>query len=502
MNVENAISVLKIADVIPTPDNPRSAVKNDPQIQELAESIKNSGLLCPVICRPHPTQKGKYDLRAGYRRFLAHQVLEAATIQAIVRPMDDKTALEVTILENLQRENLSPIEEARAVEALLNSGHDVKSVSAEIGKSPQWVIRRAKLLNLSPKWLKAIGNPNDQNCGCPAAKLELIARYDHQIQNGVMDEGWVMRESMAEFKKYLFDFTRRLKSAPWKLDNEALVPKIGACSKCKNRSSVHPGLFDDELDPEKISANDKCMDKNCWMLKAQAFVAMKEAELRKLHPGLMRVATEYMSYDQKEEFKDVLGVHKYATAKKGSPGAVPAVVVFGNGEGSLIWIKPTKSFDDRSGKRKTGADGKVKPLSMDQKKEHLRKRRVAWVLAHLIGLVDKTKVAPTLNAEHYLALAAVFGTTGQWGCRDKWKVANALQLGKLPPILDQAWDGLKKSVITSLIVRTVNEIDKKDEVAGLNVAVILGKDYVTLLEAAAKEIPVPKAWAKDEKKKK
>jgi ParB family chromosome partitioning protein len=500
MNGKNEISTLKLVDVIPTSDNPRHIKKDDPKVKELAESIKNSGLLCPVICRPHPDKKGKYDLRAGFRRFLAHQVLGSDTILAIVREMDDKVALDVTVLENLQRENLAPLEEARGVKALMASGQDVRTIADKIGKTPQWIIRRAKLMDLSPAWLKAIENPRHHYYGFTPMKLELIARFDHQIQDNLLEDRWLERQSIAEFQRHLADFTRHLKSAAWKLDDAILVAKIGACTTCKKRSSTQPGLFDDELDPDKIRANDKCLDKLCWEQKAKAWLAQKEVELRLQHPALVRVATESIPYDQAKQFAGVLESYKYAKVKKTTPNALPAIVSHGNATGSLIWIKPN-AFTERGSNRTHKEKGK--PQTMDEKQEQLRKRRMALVLQRLIDLIEKTKTAPKLPIEHYLALAAAFGTVEPWDCKNRWKLADELcPSDKRLALLDRIWAGLQRGLKQSLTVYTVGEIDKHDESAAKHVALMLGQDYAELLNDAKEEIPEPKSWGKDAEKKK
>ena len=500
MNGKNEISVLKMVDVIPTSDNPRHLKKEDAKVKELAESIQNSGLLYPVICRPHPKQKGKFDLRAGFRRFLAHQILGNDTILAIVRDMDDKVALEVTVLENLQRENLTPMEEARGIKSLMASGQDVRTIAEEIGKSPQWVIRRAKLMDLSPGWLKAIENPQNHYYGYSALKLELIARFDPQIQDDILAYPYLSNKGLTEFQRALADFTRQLRSAPWKLDDVILVPKIGACNACKKRSSVQPGLFDDELDPDKIRANDKCLDKLCWEQKTKAWLALKEAELRQQHPKLVRVATESISYGSKE-FAGVLESYQYEKVKKTTPKAVPAVVVTGPGTSSLIWIKPNQP-SERRGKWEIGNDGKVKPLSMKEKQDQLRNRRIALVLQRLIDLIEKTKTAPKLKNEHYLALAAAFGTVEPWDCKNRWKLTEELFDGdKRSVLLDHVWGGLQRGLKQSLTVYTVSQIDKDNEEAAKQVALLLGQDYAELLDDATAEIREPKSWSKDAKKK-
>jgi len=501
MNGKNEISILKMVDVIPTPDNPRHIITNDLKVKELAGSILKNGLLSPIICRPHPKQKGKYDLRAGVRRYLAHQTLGLPEIMAIVRDMDDKTAMEITVLENLQRENLTPLEEARGIQALMKIGKDIKIIAAEIGKHPVWVIRRAKLTNLSPKWIKAIEDPTHELYGLSAAFLDLIARFDHMIQDSLLNDVWEIKncETVKEFEKQLAGFTRRLKLAPWKMDNAVLVAKSGACDKCIKRSSHQPGLFDDDLDPEKIKKDDTCLDKDCWAEKMKAWLAIREADLRKEHPGLIRVATEYCN----TELKEVLRKYDYEKVKKSEPGAKPAVIVHGTGEGQLIWIKPNNDTRINRG-REIGEDGKVKPLSLKEKREQLRKRRVAWVLTELQQLIEKTKKAPKIPLEHFAALTAAFGASADWDVVEdnrSWNLVNQILAGK-ESVNDHVWKAVSGPLGDILVFHTASDINKDHELSATNIAAILGLKFDDLLAQAAKEIPEPKSWTAEKKENK
>ncbi len=129
------------------PDNPRQMDPNDPALAELAESIAKTGLLQPILVRPMPD--GRYQVRAGARRFAAHQRLGAESILCIVRDMTDAEAMQATVLENLQRKDLTLFEEADGVNRLVRLGRPIGQIAAELGKSPSWTARRASLANLA-----------------------------------------------------------------------------------------------------------------------------------------------------------------------------------------------------------------------------------------------------------------------------------------------------------------------------------------------------------------
>lgn len=110
------ISDIAIADIRPDPDQPRKTFDQD-ALQDLADSIAQHGLVQPIVVRKDPDAKGKYLITAGERRFRAVGLLKQPTIAAIIR--DETNAAVVAIIENLQRVDLSPIEEAEAVSRLI-----------------------------------------------------------------------------------------------------------------------------------------------------------------------------------------------------------------------------------------------------------------------------------------------------------------------------------------------------------------------------------------------
>jgi ParB/RepB/Spo0J family partition protein len=130
--------------------NPRTTV-DTAALEELAASIRQHGLLQPIVVRTHPTGTG-YELIAGSRRVRAAALAQLATIPARVATLDDQAAHEAAIIENLQREDVHPLEEAEAYERVM--AHDplvtADAIAAKVGKSATYVYRRLTLLRLLP----------------------------------------------------------------------------------------------------------------------------------------------------------------------------------------------------------------------------------------------------------------------------------------------------------------------------------------------------------------
>ena len=133
--------------ITPNPSQPRQAISEE-QLDELAASIRTSGVLQPVLVRPH---RGAYQLIAGERRWRAAQKAGLERIPAIVREVADGKLLEVALIENIQRQELNPIEEARAYQALQREGGATQSeVADRVGKQRSTVANTVRLLKLAP----------------------------------------------------------------------------------------------------------------------------------------------------------------------------------------------------------------------------------------------------------------------------------------------------------------------------------------------------------------
>jgi ParB family chromosome partitioning protein len=132
----------------PSPLQPRRHF-DDTALAELAESIAEKGVLQPLLIRPDPARAGRYEIIAGERRWRAAQRAQVHEVPAILRTMDDGEVLEVALIENLQRQDLSPVEEARGYERLMSEfGHTPEKLGHIVGKSRSHVANTLRLLAL------------------------------------------------------------------------------------------------------------------------------------------------------------------------------------------------------------------------------------------------------------------------------------------------------------------------------------------------------------------
>ncbi len=140
------ITTLRISDIEPNRDQPRKNFEPE-ALQELADSIKEHGVLQPLIVRPIPG--GGYQLVAGERRWRASRLAELSEVPVVVREMTDQQVAEVALIENLQREDLNPVEEARGYQALIEQyGCSKEEVASRVGKSRPVISNAIRLLGL------------------------------------------------------------------------------------------------------------------------------------------------------------------------------------------------------------------------------------------------------------------------------------------------------------------------------------------------------------------
>ena len=139
-------STLPINDIIPNKDQPRKTF-DEAALEELAESIRLHGVLQPLLVRPLTT--GGYQLVAGERRWRASRMAELKEVPVIVKELDDTEAMQIAIIENLQREDLNPIEEAEGLQALIDKcGFTQEEAAASVGKSRPAITNSLRLLKL------------------------------------------------------------------------------------------------------------------------------------------------------------------------------------------------------------------------------------------------------------------------------------------------------------------------------------------------------------------
>ena len=155
MNLEKEIFDIALQDIIPNRFQPREMF-DDEALKELSQSIKEHGVIQPIIVRK---VGDKYEIIAGERRYRASQLAGKQTIPALVRDIDDKEAAKIALLENLQRSNLTPIEEAKTYQTILKLDNITQDELAQnLGKSQSTIANKLRLLTLDEEVQTALLN--------------------------------------------------------------------------------------------------------------------------------------------------------------------------------------------------------------------------------------------------------------------------------------------------------------------------------------------------------
>ena len=155
MNLEKEIFDISLQDIIPNRFQPREMF-DDEALRELSQSIKEHGVIQPIIVRK---VGDKYEIIAGERRFRASQLAGKQTIPALVRDIDDKEAAKIALLENLQRSNLTPIEEAKTYQTILKLDNITQEELAQnLGKSQSTIANKLRLLTVDEEVQTALLN--------------------------------------------------------------------------------------------------------------------------------------------------------------------------------------------------------------------------------------------------------------------------------------------------------------------------------------------------------
>lgn len=247
--VKNIVSVA-LADIQPSNYNPRKNF-DEKSLAELADSIRQQGVLQAIGVRP--IAENRFEIVFGERRYRASQIAGLEEIPAVILDISDETAEEMAVTENLQRKDVTPIEEANAYQKLIESGrHDIQSLAVQFGKNESYIRTRLKFVSLIPEIAQLL----EQDELTISVATE-ICRYGEDIQHdiyekhlkeGVLYNSWrgmkasevaknIERSYTTDLKRYFFDKTVCL-SCPHNTNNMMLFCEEGGCGNCANRKCL------------------------------------------------------------------------------------------------------------------------------------------------------------------------------------------------------------------------------------------------------------------------
>lgn len=265
----------------------------DEALKELVDSIKELGVIQPVLLRPKPDDDlGKYELVAGERRYRAAVIAALTTIPANIQELTDEEAFNVQVTENLQRKDVHPLKEATAYKYLVDKDPERNTpaeLAVKFGKTEHYIQTRLAINKLIDQ---AKDDLRDGHMTLGHALL--LARLQPNEQKEALE---FCRDefTLNKVKTVAYDPVNRLKdfiensimcnlsSAAFKKDDSSLYPEAGPCTTCPKRSGANQ-LFQD------ITDKDRCFDPQCFLRKRTLFVANQIPKLIEKNPDLLFLA--------------------------------------------------------------------------------------------------------------------------------------------------------------------------------------------------------------------
>jgi len=272
--------VAKLAELVESPNNPRRHF-DQKSLQDLAANIAEMGIIEPLLVRPHPKQKGKFEILGGARRYRAAKIAGLDEAPVLVRTLDDSHAAIVMIIDNLQREDVHPLDEALSYKELIEKHHmKAEEIAAKISKSESHIYMTMVLSKLTAKireWFFAGTWGAKGDAGTfTKGHAQLIARLPEKDQEECFKHWSYDRPSVRELSEWIHDdLYMNLDAAPWKKDDAGLIKGAGACTTCPKRTGNCLALFSD------IKNKNACTDRSCFEAKRLAFLEQRKQEIAK-----------------------------------------------------------------------------------------------------------------------------------------------------------------------------------------------------------------------------
>lgn len=395
--IEQRFALVAIGLIQESKTNPRKTFDAH-GIDELAASIVEQGIIEPLIVRPMEEKDAPYELVAGARRLRAARKAKLEEVPCLIRELSDDAALEIQVIENLQRRDLHPLEEAEGYKALLKRPqYHVEAIAEKTGKSVSYVWQRIKLTDLIDQAKKAF--LEDQITAGHAVQIARLQPADQKealeictteeyLEGGASNKAGRFMLSVRDLTQWIRDNIHlSLDGAPWQKNDPDLVPKAGACDGCPKRAGNSPGLWPD------ITRAQTCTDRACFQQKLNAHLERAQKELAKDGKKVVKISDEW------NPDKGVLGTHSWRSAagKKACPKVVLGFYADGAKRGKTLDVcvddqckihRPRAAAYNSSGRSNAAQADYEKQRQKEIVKERATERAR---LAILDAILEKTK---------------------------------------------------------------------------------------------------------------
>lgn len=221
-------TLVPIEKINPNPNQPRRYfAEND--LNDLADSIRSKGIIQPLVVRPHPNKNGEFEIVAGERRWRASQIAQIHQIPVVVREFSNEDVLEIAIIENIQRADLNPIEEAAGYRQLMEKfGHTQDQVAQALGKSRPHIANHLRLLAL-PNDVQELVIKGKISSG--HARALITSKDPSEIAKLIISRGLSVRQTESLVKKRVGEKPVRLGQKSKDADTRLLEGDLSAALK-------------------------------------------------------------------------------------------------------------------------------------------------------------------------------------------------------------------------------------------------------------------------------
>lgn len=226
---------LPVEQIKPNPDQPRRSFDKD-ALNDLAASIAEKGVIQPLIVRRDPTDPDSFQIVAGERRWRAAQMAKLHELPVLIRDFDDTEVLEIAIIENIQRADLNPVDEAAGYRLLMDKfGHTQDQLATALGKSRSHIANQMRLLNLPDAVLQWLAEGK-----LSAGHARTLVGHDNarQLAQHIIDKGLSVREAERLAKKGLDQPQPRRSNGPAKKDADTQQLEAELSAQLKMRVSI------------------------------------------------------------------------------------------------------------------------------------------------------------------------------------------------------------------------------------------------------------------------
>ena len=259
--VETKTNKLSLSDIVPNKFQPRKDFDDD-NLEDLTNSIKERGVIQPIIVRKSNSDNSKFELIAGERRWLAARKAGLHDIPVVVTEADDLKSLEFAIVENVQRHDLNPLEEAQGYKRLIDEfSYDQEKVSKFIGKSRSHITNSLRILSLPKEVLKLVEN---RELSAGHAKILVGLENAFFIATKVVEKKLSVRQTenfVKIFKKSKSNFKSSKDSNILELE-KSLTEKIGLRVHIQNKKNNKGFLSIEYTDLDQLNKITELIKKN------------------------------------------------------------------------------------------------------------------------------------------------------------------------------------------------------------------------------------------------